>query len=450
MNEIFAKIKNKESFSETEIKDFVDGYTKGKISDEEAEKIIRYIYINGMSEKEIFYLTKAMAKSGEIFSWKDSLLIDKHSTGGVGDKLTLILMPILAEIGFKSAKMSGRSLGLTGGTADKLESIKGMNIDLTKQEFKENVNKNGIAIMTQTKKIAPADKKIYALRDKKGLTDSIPLIASSIMSKKIALGCKNLILDVTFGSGAFMKDTKNARKLAKLMVKIGEKFNIKTLAAITNMEEPLGHTIGNRLEVLEAFNVLNGEKGRIRDLAVDISYLFIQKYKEELIKEGNRHIANITKQDIENIIDSKRALKKFENMLKMQGVYADEILKLNKEKDGYNINGNIKKINIYANEDFEILKIDAHIAAKCSFMCGSGKNKEDEKIEYNAGIIYEKLSGEKINKGDLLGKVYISKNKLEKKEVNITEIEELFRKSIIKKENNLENKYKYIEIYESF
>lgn len=450
MNEILKKIKNKEHFSESEIKYFVNGYTKGEITEEDAEKVIRYIYINGMSEKEIFYLTKEMAKSGEIFSWEDSLLIDKHSTGGVGDKLTLVLMPILSEIGFKCAKMSGRSLGLTGGTADKLESIKGMNIDLTKEEFKENVNKNKIAIMTQTKKIAPADKKIYALRDKKGLTDSIPLIASSIMSKKIALGCKNLILDVTFGSGAFMKDTKSAIKLAKLMVKIGEKFNIKTLAAITNMEEPLGHTIGNRLEVLEAMNVLNGEKGRVRDLAVDISYLFIQKYKKELIKEGNEHIGNIQKEDIEKIIDSKRALRKFENMLKMQGVSSDEIIKLDKEKDEYNINENIKKINIYAEEDFEILKIDAHTASKCSFMCGSGKNKADEEIEYNAGIIYEKLSGEKINRGNLLGKVYISRNKLEKNEISIKEIEELFRKSIIKKENNLENKYKYIEIYESF
>lgn len=444
---ILKKLEKKENLDEKEIDFFVKEYTKGNISEKEAEKIIREIYINGLTETEVIALTNSMVNSGEIFKWNDELLIDKHSTGGVGDKLTLVLMPILSEIGFKCAKMSGRSLGLTGGTADKLESIKGMNIDLGKEEFITNVNEIGIALMTQTEKIAPADKKIYALRDKKGLTDSIPLIASSIMSKKIAMGCKNLILDITCGSGAFMKNREDARKLGKLMCKIGEEFNINILAIITNMEEPLGKTVGNRLEVLEALNILNGEKGRLRDMAVDISFAFIEKFRPFFKEKTNIKIAKIQKEDIKEIIDSKKALLRFEKMLLKQGVSEDEINKLDYERKNYDLKNNIEKVEIYSKKDFEILKIDAHLAAKCAFTAGAGKENIKDNIEYSAGLVYNKLSGDKVKKDELLGTIYISKEKMkENKDEYIKNIQELFNKSII--EQNIENKdeYKFKEI----
>ena len=243
-----------------EINFFIEGYTKGEITDYQAAALIMAICINGMTQDEILALTIAMAKSGDMLDLSDisNNIVDKHSTGGVGDKVTLIVMPIIAALGIPVAKMSGRGLGITGGTADKLESIPGYNINISIDEFKQNIKDIGISLISQTLNLAPADKKIYALRDTISCTNSIPLIASSIMSKKIAAGADAIVLDVTCGSGAFMPNKEEAKRLAKMMSLIGKWADRQTVCVITNMDEPLGFAVGNTLEVADAVNALKG------------------------------------------------------------------------------------------------------------------------------------------------------------------------------------------------
>ena len=243
--DIIENKKNGYELTEEEIKYFIENYTNGEIPDYQAAALIMAICINGMTQDEILSLTMAMAKSGDVLDLSDisNHIVDKHSTGGVGDKITLIVMPIIAALGIPVAKMSGRGLGITGGTADKLESIPGYNINLSIDEFKKNVKEIGISLMSQTLNLAPADKKIYALRDTIGCTSSIPLIASSIMSKKIASGANSIVLDVTCGSGAFMNSKEEARKLAKMMSLIGKWANRETVCVLTNMDEPLGYSV---------------------------------------------------------------------------------------------------------------------------------------------------------------------------------------------------------------
>ena len=245
--------------SKEQIEYFVNNYTNGNITDYQAAALVMAIYINGMDEEEITNLTLAMANSGDILDLSElGIVVDKHSTGGIGDKVTLILAPIIASLGIPVAKMSGRGLGYTGGTADKLEAIPGYNVVLDEKQFIENVKEIGISLITQTANLAPADKKIYALRDSINCVESIPLIASSIMSKKIASGANKIVLDVTCGSGAFMKTKENAKKLAETMEKMGKLAERETVAVITNMDQPLGKYVGNTLEVIEAIEALNG------------------------------------------------------------------------------------------------------------------------------------------------------------------------------------------------
>ena len=260
IQEIIAKKRDKQKLSKEEIGFFVREYTNEKIADYQASALIMAIYINGMDEEEITNLTLAMAHSGEILDLSEfGNVVDKHSTGGVGDKVTLILAPIIASLGIPVAKMSGRGLGYTGGTIDKLESIPGYNVNISEKEFIENVKKIGISLIGQTLNLAPADKKIYALRDATSTTESISLIASSIMSKKIAAGANKIVLDVTYGSGAFMKTKKRAQELANTMIKIGKLAGRETVTVITSMEEPLGRNVGNSLEVIEAVQALKGD-----------------------------------------------------------------------------------------------------------------------------------------------------------------------------------------------
>ena len=257
--DIIAKKRDGKKLSKEEIDFFVQGYTNNSISDYQAAALIMAIYINKLDEEETTNLTVAMAYSGDVLDLSEiGIVVDKHSTGGVGDKVTLILAPIIASLDIPVAKMSGRGLGYTGGTIDKLESIPGYNTSLTIDQFIQNVKEIGIALMGQTLNLAPADKKLYALRDTTSTTESIPLIASSIMSKKIAAGANKIVLDVTCGSGAFMKDLDNATKLAETMKKIGELANKETVCVITSMEEPLGKAVGNSLEVIEAIEFLKG------------------------------------------------------------------------------------------------------------------------------------------------------------------------------------------------
>ena len=258
--DIIAKKRDKKVLNKDEIEFFVNEYTKGNIADYQAAALVMAIYINGMTDEEITNLTIAMANSGDILdlSQISEIIVDKHSTGGVGDKITLILMPVVASMGIKVAKMSGRGLGFTGGTRDKLESIPGFNTSISVEEFIKNVKEHGISLMGQTLNLAPADKKIYALRDTISCTENIPLIASSIMSKKIAAGANKIVLEVTVGDGAFMKNKEDAEKLSRLMIKIGELSGKETICVLTNMNEPIGYSIGNTLEVIEAIEALKG------------------------------------------------------------------------------------------------------------------------------------------------------------------------------------------------
>ena len=258
--DIIAKKRDKKELTKEEIEYFVKGYTDGSITDYQASALVMAIYINGMNEREITDLTLFMAHSGDVLDLSSlGEVVDKHSTGGVGDKITLILMPIVASLGIPVAKMSGRGLGFTGGTVDKLESIPGYNTNVAIDEFIQNVKKIGISLIGQTLNLAPADKKLYALRDTISCTESIPLIASSIMSKKIASGANKIVIDVTCGSGAFMKDIESAKELARVMTKIGELAHKETKCIITDMNQPVGYAVGNTLEVVEAIDILKGK-----------------------------------------------------------------------------------------------------------------------------------------------------------------------------------------------
>ena len=313
--DIIAKKRDKKELTKDEINYFITEYIKGNVTDYQAAALIMAIYINGMNEREITDLTLAMAYSGDILDLSElGDVIDKHSTGGVGDKITLILMPIIASLGIPVAKMSGRGLGFTGGTIDKLESIPGYNTNIPVEKFKENVKKIGISLIGQTLNLAPADKKIYALRDTISCTESIPLIASSIMSKKIASGANKIVIDVTCGSGAFMKNIEDAKKLADIMTKIGELSNRKVVCVVTGMDEPVGYAVGNILEVKEAVDILKN-KYLPRDVEHIITLLganmLILANKARNIEDGKNKI-------LENLKNGK-AYQKFIELVKNQG-----------------------------------------------------------------------------------------------------------------------------------
>ena len=313
--DIIAKKRDKKELTKEEINFFITEYINGGVTDYQAAALIMAIYINGMNDREITDLTLAMAYSGDTLDLSDlGDVIDKHSTGGVGDKITLILMPIIASLGIPVAKMSGRGLGFTGGTIDKLESIPGYNTNISVDEFKDNVKKVGISLIGQTLNLAPADKKIYALRDTISCTESIPLIASSIMSKKIASGANKIVIDVTCGSGAFMKNINDAKKLAEIMTKIGELSNRKVVCVITGMDEPVGYAVGNILEVKEAVDVLKN-KYLPKDIEEIITLLganmLILADKASSIEEGKNKI-------LENLHNGK-AYQKFVELVQNQG-----------------------------------------------------------------------------------------------------------------------------------
>lgn len=371
IKEIIAKKRDVKEISKGEIDYFVREYTAGNIPDYQAAALIMAICINGMTEYEIKNLTLAMADSGGKIDLSSigRTVVDKHSTGGVGDKITIILMPIIAALGIPVAKMSGRGLGFTGGTRDKLESIPGYKTDVSVEEFIENVNNVGISLIGQTADIAPADKKIYALRDVIGCTKSIPLIASSIMSKKIALGADKLVLDITVGSGAFMKTKQDAIKLAKCMKRIGELSGIETVCVLTNMDEPLGHAVGNTLEILESVKCLKGEMPQ--DIKEIVYTLGAQMIK--LAGEGNDIKENISR--IEECINSGKAYQKFLELVTNQEgdiSYLHDTEKLGKAK---------YIIPVLSDQDGIVERIDAEIVGSISVYVGAGRAKKEDEID---------------------------------------------------------------------
>lgn len=386
--DIILKKKNKEELTEEEIKYVVEEFTNGSIYDYQMSSLLMAITINDMTDNEVIYLTKYMMLSGNTIdlSFLDNV-VDKHSTGGVGDKTTLIIAPIVAACGCKVAKMSGKGLGYTGGTIDKLESIPGFRTNLSMDEFIHEIEEIGIAITSQTDDVDLADKKIYALRDVTGTTESIPLIASSIMSKKIASGSKKLVIDLKVGEGALVKDIESARRLGNLMIKIGRENGMEVICLLTDMNIPLGKCVGNSLEVLEAINTLYYNKeSNLQKLCISLASYMVSLGRNISYEEANNMVLDV--------IRSKKAYNKFlEFVLYQHG----DINKLPKSNMIYEVksdtSGYLTDIS-----SLEIAKLSMHL--------GAGRQNKDDKIDYSAGIIINKNINDYVNVNDTVLTLY--------------------------------------------
>lgn len=421
--DIIEKKREKEELSKQEIEYFVTEYTKGTVKDYQASALIMAIFLNGMTDKETTELSMAMANSGEILdlsTFKETI-VDKHSTGGVGDKVSLILLPLVSSLGVPVAKMSGRGLGFTGGTIDKLEAIPGYQTGMEREQFIENVQKIGISMISQTLNLAPADKKLYALRDAIACVESIPLIASSIMSKKIASGAQKIVLDVTVGKGAFMQTIEEARKLASTMIEIGKLAKRETVCVLTNMDEPLGYAVGNSLEVIEAVQFLKG------DMPEDVKQVVLElgSYMIQLAGKGN-DLAENKKKMLENIENGK-AYEKFLQLVKNQGgdiSYLEDIAKFPKasyiepvrsEKQGYVQEMNSKEIG------------------KLAGILGAGREKKEDDIDPSVGIVLVKKVGDSVGTGEVLAYVHANdESKLQEAKKRLKEIIKMGDKPIQK------------------
>jgi pyrimidine-nucleoside phosphorylase len=392
ISEIVTKKQNKMELNNEEINYFVKGYTIGDIDDNQAADLIRAIYSNGMTYREITDLTLAMAYSGEVLdlSKLGTNVVDKHSTGGIGDKITLILMPVIAALGIPVAKMSGRGLGYTGGTVDKLESIPGYNTQIAVDEFIENVKSIGISLIGQTLNLAPADKKIYALRDAIGCVESIPLIASSIMSKKIAAGANKIVLEVTVGNGAFMKNIDDARKLSETMINIGKLANKEVVCILTNMDEPLGYSIGNSLEVIEAAEALQGDiEDDVKEVVLELgSYMIKLAGCGDNIEDNKKRILDC--------LESGDAYMKFLELVENQGGDVSYINDVSKFENAKYI------LPILSKKTGYIKKINAEKLGEISCKLGAGRAKIDDIIDNQVGLIINKKIGDMIEEGEML------------------------------------------------
>lgn len=399
MYDIIAKKRDGKELSDAEIRFVVNGYTNGEIPDYQVSALLMAIYFNGMSEAETTSLTQYMAMSGNMvdLTYFGNLSTDKHSTGGVGDKTTLIVAPIAAACGCKVAKMSGRGLGHTGGTADKLEAIKGYKTDLSGDEFFNIVNKVGVAVVTQSGNLTPADKKLYALRDVTATVESIPLITSSVMSKKLASGAKNIVLDVKYGSGAFMKTKQQAENLAESMVKIGNLCGRKTAALITDMNMPLGFAVGNSLEVIEAINVLKGkQKGDLYEISIALAGNMIALSQNITEQQGC--------QKAKQALDSGMAFLKMREWVSAQGgdtACIDDTSLFEQAK---------YSMQISAKSSGFISEMNCEKIGTVAAVLGAGRITKEDKIDLAAGIILHAKTGDYIGFGDCIATLY-SNNK---------------------------------------
>lgn len=402
MYDIIMKKRNGFALLKEEIEFFVNGYTKGEIPDYQISALLMAIYFSGMNEEETFYLTMAMADSGDRMdlSGIEGIKVDKHSTGGVGDKTTLVIAPMLAALDVPVAKMSGRGLGHTGGTIDKLESIPGFCTVLPEEKFIENVNRIKIALVGQTANLAPADKKLYALRDVTATVDNISLIASSVMSKKLASGADAIVLDVKTGNGAFMKQEDDAIELAREMVQIGTSAGKETIALVTDMNEPLGNAVGNALEVREVIETLsgNGPKDLLELSMVLGAYMLIVAKKTDSIENGIKMLY----ETIENG-SAKRKLKEF---IEAQGGDSSVV-----EDTGRLPKASIV-MDIIAQENGFVKRIDTEQIGMASLVLGGGREIKDSEIDLSVGIVLQKKIGDKVEKEDVVATIYA--NDLEK------------------------------------
>ena len=401
--DIINKKRIGKELSYKEIDYFFNGYLDGEITDYQMSSLLMAICINGMTDEETFALTKVFIDSGDILDLSsiDGIKVDKHSTGGIGDKTTLIIAPIVASLGVPVIKMSGRGLGHTGGTIDKLLSIPGYRVNLKDREIERQVKDIGVVITGQTKDLAPMDKVIYTLRDVTGTVSSIPLIASSVMSKKIACGTDKILIDIKVGNGALLKTKEEAKKLSELMIKIGNIYDREVRTVISDMNTPLGTSVGNGLEVLEAIEILKGKEknNNLVDLCIDLSAKMVSMGKEITEEDA--------KLEVIDSIDSGKAYKKFQELVKYQEGKLRE-LKISNDR-----------LEIKSSKSGTITKINALALGKLSLELGAGRVRKTDKIDYTVGVKLNKLLNEKVKKGDTLMTLYIGKKKVN---VNIDDI----------------------------
>ena len=388
---IIDKKRLKQELSYEEIKFIFEGFLNGSVEDYQMSSLLMAIVLNGMNDNEIFALTDIFINSGEILDLDeiDGVKVDKHSTGGIGDKTTLVVAPLVASLGVKVCKMSGRGLGYTGGTIDKLESIPGFKVSLTEKEVMEQVNDIGVALTSQTKNLVPLDKKVYALRDVTATVESIPLIASSIMSKKIASGAEKILIDIKVGNGALIKNYEDAEHLSQLMIKIGNKYKREVRTLITDMNTPLGKAIGNSLEVVDAVSILRGHgKGSyLYNVCVDLASNLVSMALNDTLEDARKMV-------IENI-NNGQAYDKFLELVKYQ---CGDITKLR-------VSDKAKVVRSVASG--VIKNIDALKIGKLSAALGSSVEKQGDKINYEVGVILHKKKGDTVNYGDALCTLYI-------------------------------------------
>lgn len=425
MLNLIDKKKRNNSLTEEEIQYMINKYTNDEIPDYQMSSMLMAILINGMNKDETSWLTKSIVESGDVIDLSsiEGFKVDKHSTGGIGDKISLLVAPILASLNIPIAKMSGRGLGITGGTVDKLESIEGFNVELTSDQFIKQVNEHKIAIVGQSGNLTPADKKLYALRDVTGTVDSIPLIASSIMSKKIASGADGIVLDVKCGKGAFMKDLNHATELASTMISIGESLGRKVSVVITDMNQPLGHNIGNKLEVAEAHDFLRNYKDSeqgLLEVTIAISSKMYQLATGVSEDEAQKQVVET--------LTNGAALEKFKEFITAQGGDASDI----------NPKDTKHTIEVKAVKDGYINLIDAELIGMASLLVGAGRLTKADTLDFDAGVKLVSLTGQEVQKGDTLAILYSNKDdvaesiKLIEEAYKIIEDEPIKNNSILK------------------
>lgn len=403
MVDIIEKKRDGQELTTAEINFFIEGYTKGEIPDYQASALAMAIYFQDMNDRERADLTRAMVESGDTIDLSaiDGVKVDKHSTGGVGDTTTLVLAPLVASLDVPVAKMSGRGLGHTGGTIDKLESIAGFHVELTREQFIDLVNRDKVAVIGQSGNLTPADKKLYALRDVTGTVNSIPLIASSIMSKKIAAGADAIVLDVKTGDGAFMKTQEDAEKLAHAMVRIGNHVGRKTIAIISDMSQPLGFAIGNALEVKEAIETLQGKGPK------DLTELVLTLGSQMVILAGKAKTSEEAKEMLLDAILSGKALAKFKEFLANQGGDAsivDDLTKLPQAK---------YKIELPAKQSGYISRMVADEIGVASMILGAGRATKEDVIDLAVGLVLHKKVGDKVEEGESILTIYSNRENVE-------------------------------------
>ncbi len=427
--DIIEKKRDKQELTKQEIEYFITEYTKGNVQDYQASALVMAIFLNGMTDQETTNLTLAMANSGEILdlSTLNEIIVDKHSTGGVGDKVSLVLLPLVSSLGVPVAKMSGRGLGFTGGTVDKLEAIPGYKTGIEMEQFIKNVKQIGISMISQTLNLAPADKKLYALRDSISCVESIPLIASSIMSKKIASGAQKIVLDVTVGKGAFMQDIHQARKLSKTMIEIGKLAKRETVCVLTNMNEPLGYAIGNSLEVIEAVNFLKGNMPQdLKEVVLELG-----AYMLKLAGKGE-DLENNKKRLLENIQNNK-AYEKFIELVEKQDGDSSFIENLEKLPKAKYIEP------IYSQNAGYIQEINSKEVGKLAGILGAGREKKEDNIDHAVGIVLVKKVADKIEKGETLAYIHANdETKLKEAKIKLQEIIKISEQIVTKEKTILE------------